>query len=74
MAVSGAARRDSGRIGQGIEERHRDQGVLLAVDDLGIEVRRLGEVANVDDLLAVADFDRGFPLRAPGRQPRALPC
>jgi hypothetical protein len=39
-------------------------GVLLGADDVGIEVGRLGEITDMNDLIAVAGGDGGAALAA----------
>lgn len=51
-------------LGETFEERHRDLGVLLGADDVGIEVGRLGEITDMNDLIAVAGGDGGAALAA----------
>ena len=51
-------------LGETLEERHGDLGVLLRADDVGIEVGRLGEITDMNDLIAVAGGDGGAALAA----------
>ena len=51
-------------VGETLEERHGDLGVLLRADDVGIEVGRLGEITDMNDLIAVAGGDGGAALAA----------
>ena len=46
-------------LGEPLEERLHDVVVLLAGDELGVEIDGLGEIAVVEDLVAIAELDRG---------------
>src|SRR4051794_12191327 len=50
---------------ESFEQRLADDGILLAVHHLRVEIGRLGQISHVDDLLAVPGLDGGFAfLRA----------
>ena len=56
--------------GQPFEERKHDVEVLQAVDDVRIEIRRLGKIAKVQGLRAVAAVDGGLARATAGEKHR----